>query len=338
MRLIKTAIAVAFAASASAVTAQPTDAEIIQRVRNVAANNQMKEILSVEGVTQVDDNVLFLENLKFEDGGELELRAGNYQEIFLLAKEVRLNGPSLKAFIRFYDRDPIAGQDAPPPPGRPAKKSRSSGNGDDGINGQTGSPGSTGVTRQLPTLYIVADEFQVRKDPHYPNEVPDIRIYLDGIDGGTGGRGGTGQAGQHGQDGRHGEANHGICSKGPRSGGDGGDGGAFGKGGAGGDGGDGGSIIFIVSPRIVDDIKDIRWLSRGGLPGRGGLNGEGGAPGDGGSRGERPGTCSGASKGSGGNPGPSPAPNSRGPDGSLEGARGTVKYIEYDDVASLFNP
>ena len=310
---------------------------VIEKVEEIANSNQLREILSVEGVLTTDDSVFFLETLKFEDGGVLELTAGNKERIFLLAKEVRLNGPHLKAEIRYVDRSPLDGKAASDFTSAPAQITpRSNGTGVKGTDGSPGQKGEDGITRQLPTLYVVADDLQIRKLPTHPFAFPDVRINVDGIDGGRGGEGGNGQNGGKGQNGRHGIKGFVDCKKSAKFGGGGGTGGAFGPGGVGGDGGNGGDIIFVVSAKFAEHVKDMRILSRGGLPGQGGINGLPGVGGETGDRGSKPGSCgvsgSASTKGARGQV----AASLSAKDGELDGNRGRIRFVEYADVAELF--
>lgn len=314
-----------------------SDSEIIEKLEVIRDTLQVKEILPVEGVLTVDEPVMFLETLKFEDGAVLELTAGNHERIFLLAKEVRLNGPDLKATIRYADIDPVNGTNAADRTGSPAKIGGRSGSPSTGSKGQDGIAGEGGEIRKLPTLWIVADDLQIRKSPDAPFAFPDVRINVDGIDGGQGGAGGDGQKGGEGQNGRNGDTNFGVCSQGAKAGGNGGRGGAFGAGGVGGDGGRGGDILFIVSSDFAEHVKDMRIVARGGLPGRGGINGNAGLGGDQGNRGSAPGTCDVPRGGGDGSAGTSALHNSRANDGGSEGDRGRIRFVPYDEVASLFD-
>ncbi len=315
---------------AVAVPAEADPAQASARVKQAIANRPANEILSISGTQRIDDQVIYVDTLRFDDGATMQLLAGDRDAIFIVAKEVRLSGPRFRANIEFYDRMPANGADGAAPAAAPAQLPRSGGNGAAGQSGAAGKPGAPGLTRKLPTVYIFVGS--IRQSTGGPADFSDWRILADGIDGGTGGRGGRGQKGQSGQDGRHGETRYGICSKGPRSGGNGGNGGAFGPGGAGGNGGDGATVIFLAPAATVDAIKDIRVRNRGGLPGKGGIHGEPGEGAGGGSRGSRPGNCSGAANGADGQPGAS-APTLRAPDGMAEGARGRVYYY----TADLFN-
>lgn len=308
---------------AVAVPAEADPAQASARVKAAIANRPANEILSISGTQRIDDQVIYVDTLRFDDGATMQLLAGDRDAIFIVAKEVRLSGPRFKANIEFYDRAPVNGANGSAPPAAQAKLPRSGSNGADGVAGRAGDPGKPGATRKLPTIYIVVGK--VRQSTGGEADFSDWRIFADGIDGGSGGRGGRGQDGQSGQDGRHGETRYGICSKGPRSGGNGGAGGDFGPGGRGGNGGDGATVIFIVPGSTVDAIKDVRVRNRGGLPGQGGLNGQPGNGGSGGARGSRPGNCSGASPGADGPLGETP-PTLRAPGGTAEGARGRVFY------------
>lgn len=316
---------------AVAVPAEADPAQASARVKQAIANRPANEILSISGTQRIDDQVIYVDTLRFDDGATMQLLAGNRDAIFIVAREVRLSGPRFRANIEFYDRMPANGADGAAPAAAPAQLPRSGGNGAAGQSGAAGQPGASGLTRKLPTVYIFVGN--IRQSTGGPADFSDWRILADGIDGGTGGRGGRGQNGQAGQDGRHGEKDAlGFCRKGPGSGGNGGAGGAFGPGGVGGNGGDGATVIFLAPATTVDAIKDVRVRNRGGLPGLGGLNGEPGQGGGGGSRGSRPGTCSGGSPGSAGPVGQA-ASTLRAPGGTAEGARGRVYYY----TADLFN-
>lgn len=308
------------------VSADPTEADPAQasaKVKTAIAGLPANEILSISGVQKIDDQVIYVDTLRFDDGATMQLLAADRDAIYIVAREVRLSGPNFKARIEFSDRTvPNGTNGAAPPPAR-AKLPRSNGNGANGAAGQPGDPGKPGLTRKLPTIYFVIGK--VRQSTGGEPDFSDWRILADGIDGGTGGKGGKGQNGQSGQDGRHGETKYGICSKGPRSGGNGGAGGAFGPGGIGGNGGNGATVIFLIPAQSVDAVKDVRVRNRGGLPGAGGINGGSGEGGGGGARGSRPGNCSGASAGSGGPTGPGPS-NLQAPAGVAEGLRGRVYY------------
>lgn len=313
-----------------------SDAEIISNVQQIAATSKLKEILPVEGIQKADDQVFFLETLKFEDGATLGLKATNRDAIYLMAKEVRVHGGGFKARIEYYDIESQKGKDGSAPPSPQAKLTRSGGSGKNGVTGSRGKSGGEGLTRQLPTLYIVTTKITTVPEAGMPNGLSDIRIYADGIDGGEGGKGGVGQKGQQGQDGRHGKKKHGLCSKGAGNGGNGGKGGDYGLGGKGGNGGNGGNIVFVITESVVDDVKDMRIRARGGLPGLGGLHGKGGSGGDYGSRGKQPANCSGKSAGNRGQSGTSPNPNERAVDGVDEGKRGRIRYVIFDGLASIF--
>ena len=320
------------------IEAELPDADVIAKVLAIRAAGPVKEILPVEGVLTVDRPLLFLETLKFEDGATLELPSG-YERVFLMSKEVRINGPELKATIRYADREPTHGDDAPAREGVPAGIPGRSGSPDTGRQGADGLPGGDGDTRRLPTLWIVADDLQIRKHPDHPFAFPDIRIDADGIVGGNGGTGGTGQQGGPGQAERNHRDGFVDCREGPRRGGYGGRGGAYGPGGAGADGGPGGDIVFVVSSDFAEHVKDMRLVARGGLPGVGGLNGR---PGPGGRQGRHGSTSSKCSSYGGSQRGPGAVgqaaePNSRGPSGDQDGANGRFRFVIYEDVASVFD-
>lgn len=305
---------------------QLAKARVSQAIAGLPAN----EILSISGVQKIDDQVIYVDTLRFDDGATMQLLAGDRDAIYIVAREVRLSGPNFRARIEFRDRAVPAAEDGAPPPERLAQLPRSGGDGAPGSDGQPGNPGKPGLTRKLPTIYFVVGK--VRQSTGGEPDFSDWRILAGGLDGGVGGNGGKGQDGQSGQDGRHGKANMGICSRGPRSGGNGGAGGAFGPGGIGGNGGNGGTVIFLVPEATVEAIKDVRVRNLGGLPGLGGLNGAPGEGGGGGSRGSRPGTCGGASHGSGGPRGSEPS-SLRAPNGAQEGLRGRVYYHVIDFFA-----
>ncbi len=300
------------------------------RVRQAIAGLPANEILSISGVQRIDDQVIYVDTLRFDDGATMQLLAGDRDAIYIVAREVRLSGPNFKARIEFRDRTVPNAEAGAAPPARLAQLPRSGSDGAHGTAGQAGDPGKPGLIRKLPTIYFVVGK--VRQSTGGEPDFSDWRILAGGIDGGTGGTGGRGQLGQSGQDGRDGKANMGICSRGPRSGGNGGAGGAFGPGGIGGNGGNGGTVIFLVPETTVDAIKDVRVRNLGGLPGIGGLNGAPGEGGGGGSRGSRPGSCGGASNGSGGPLGAGPA-SLRAPGGTAEGLRGRVYYHVIDFFA-----
>lgn len=336
---------VAFAALASVpATSQPADSPAfapmvaneandttaINRVKQAVAGRRANEILSISGTQKIDDQVIFVDTLRFDNDAKMQLKAGNRDAIYIVARELRLSGPSFKGTIEFYDREAEHGDDGAAPAAARPRLPRSGGNGSHGASGQRGNPGEAGKTRKLPTIYLVTG--RIRQSTGGEPDFSDLRIRADGIDGGDGGAGGKGQAGQGGQDGRHGKANMGICSRSPKSGGNGGKGGDYGPGGVGGNGGNGGNVVFIVPPETVDAIKDVRVRNRGGLVGAGGKHGEPGAGGNGGSRGSRPGTCDGGRPGSKGAAG-AKAPTMRADDGSNEGKRGRTYY----HVANFFS-
>lgn len=313
-----------------------TDDEIIAKLNEIVRATQVREILPVEDTVVVNEQFLFLETLKFEDGSVLELTAGDYDRIFLMAKEVRLNGPNLKATVRFTDRASINGAVGAAPSGPPAQIGGRSGSPAAGTNGANGRPGGPGMKRKLPTLWIVADDLQIRKLPSAPFAFPDVRIELDGVNGGEGGTGGEGQRGGKGQNGRHGSMGFPGCNRSAKRGGNGGRGGNFGPGGIGANGGDGGNVLFVVSSEFAEHVKDMRMPARGGLPGRGGLNGKPGSGGSQGARGSKPGTCGVTGSSRNGHAGSAAPHNSRAVEGAEEGSRGRIRFVLYEEVADLF--
>ncbi|MBN8485509.1 MAG: hypothetical protein J0L50_12120 [Sphingomonadales bacterium] len=319
-------------AAASSIPSEEDPQLAASRAKQAIAGMPAREILSISGTQRIDDQVIHVDTLRFDDGATMQLLAGDRDAIFIVAKELRLSGPSFKANIEFRDRAARNGTNGGPPPPALAQLPRSGGNGAPGAKGARGAAGTPGLIRKLPTVYIVVGS--IRQSTGGPADFSDLRINVDGIDGGMGGNGGRGQNGQPGQDGRHGASGRISCLRGPRSGGNGGAGGDFGPGGVGGNGGNGANIVFIVPQSTVDAIKDVRVRSRGGLPGEGGRHGDPGAGAGGGARGSAPGFCSsgGAHGGAPGGPGASP-PSLRAPSGSLEGARGRVFY----HVVDFFN-
>lgn len=316
-------------AQTAAFAAEENPALAASKVREAIGNRPANEILSISGTQRVDDQVIYVDTLRFDDGATLQLLAGDRDAIYIVAREVRLSGPEFKARIEFADRDAGAGSDGAAPSPALAQLPRSGNNGANGASGRPGDPGKPGLIRKLPTVYIVAGK--IRQSTGGVPDFSDLRINADGIDGGTGGRGGRGQNGQPGQDGRNGITGPFDCKSGPRSGGNGGNGGSFGSGGIGGDGGNGATVVFIVPPATVEAIKDVRVRNRGGLPGTGGVNGDPGSGAGGGSRGSAPGHCSsgGAHPGSGGAAGEA-AGTPRAQSGQNEGQRGRVYYHVVD--------
>lgn len=319
-------------AAAAALPSEEDPQLAANRAKQAIAGMPASEILSISGTQRIDDQVIFVDTLRFDDGATMQLLAADRDAIFIVAKELRLSGPGFKANIEFRDRAPRNGANGAAPPPALAQLPRSGSEGAAGSKGARGAAGTPGLVRKLPTVYIVVGS--IRQSTGGSPDFNDLRILADGIDGGTGGIGGRGQNGQPGQDGRHGASGAFDCQRGPRSGGNGGAGGDFGPGGIGGNGGNGANIVFIVPQATVDAIKDVRVRNRGGLPGEGGRHGEPGAGAGGGARGSAPGLCSagGATNGSAGPAGAWPA-TPRAASGSLEGARGRVFY----HVVDFFN-
>jgi len=264
------------------------------------------EIKGVVNTPNADELVYNVDELVFEPGGRLNIRAN--LKATLNVKDIFIQDSSAPGKIVVYGiKKPVDG--------RPGKKGKDGAKGQNGKSGTSGTNGGKG--HRAPDFTING----LRCDHAFPLEV----IVVAGR-GGKGGTGGWGGRGGNGKDGRSGWSTVVDCKRGCTNGERGKPGGGGGLGGDGGDGGDGSKLQFVGPQEFLDKVRSFRVSVAGGEGGTEGSSGAGGLGGDGGKGGKNPGWCFGRC--SQGRSGGITVTQGGGGDRGKHGRSGSVRHIK----------
>ncbi|MCU4180588.1 hypothetical protein [Bosea sp. BH3] len=246
----------------------------------------IKDILPITGSESFNQQIIKAEDIVFDKDSKLIIKNLSNEWIAIAARRIKFRDPLTYSFIERdmsmnSAPDGRAGATGPRGADRPGETNRRGNNGDPGGPGGTGEPGAT---RQLPTIYIIAEQLLDENSKPIPPGILNLALIVRGFDGGMGGAGGRGGDGGNAGNGKEGADSLFDCKEGPGPGGDGGAAGMGGMGGAAGNGGAGATLVFVSLKQGAETFSYSRVNNQGGragLPGRGGPPGLPGRQGDG---------------------------------------------------------
>ncbi|MBL7904002.1 MAG: hypothetical protein JNL22_03170 [Bacteroidales bacterium] len=301
-------------------------AQVNQEIFEKVKQTPKKDLISIVGKYEVNEQIIKAENLVFHEKSELVFTNYNVPYVVIAVKNLKFNAPQVRSIVRFKDYDLVKLK---------GQKGVNGGNGangtSDGSNGKPGRNGGTGrngLTQKMPDIYIMVENIAT--------DIGDLGTFdwvIDGngVKGGTGGDGGDGGSGGNGSKGKKSSDGFGTCKRGGQNGGHGANGGKGGIGGKGGNGGNGANIYLVGNNASINRLTYAQYLNDGGMEGDGGKPGKSGAGGKGGKGGDGSTFCSG---GNNGGDGSKPSANIKGQNGN-KGKKGQLKITERE-ISDLF--
>lgn len=315
--LVIFAALIALTFSVNAQTPSSNETTIPEEVLDLIKRAPKKDVVSIIGKYEVNDQVIRADNLVFHNNSELVFTNYDVPYIVIAVKELKFNAPLIKSTIRLADFDVSSLK---------GKKGERGTNGHtrsnrDGSPGTDGTVGEKGASKAVPNLFIIVEKINT---DFGELSTFDLQINFKGVQGGPGGDGGDGGDGGNATTGRSSKSNWVKCT---RHAGTGGSGGASGRGGKGGEGGDGsnGAIVYLVgNESVTGRLVYARYLLDEGAEGAGGAPGISGKGGGAGAGGDGSRHCSGGNKGNDGAVLPNLGPGEKG----KRGTRGEIKIIK----------